>query len=188
MISTSTQRRKREAARHRRPADGRRQRACKTADDDVLRRAPLQPQRVDADIEEDRKGEQRCQPRELTNRPMMRDRADRKRPAEAQRVAARDRPIGMGRVAVRVISAIDVGIIGHVERAGRARADRDAEQRREGRDRIDMPGATTMPARAREDDKRHHARLQQREEVADRRGRELTRERAAIAMMQCVLT
>ena len=43
----------------RRPANHRRKRAGGTADDDVLRRAPLQPYRIDDDVEEDREGEQR---------------------------------------------------------------------------------------------------------------------------------
>ena len=46
------------------------------------------------------------------------------------------RPIGTGRRAVRVITRVDVGVVPHVERAGRARADRDAEQRGEADQRM----------------------------------------------------
>ena len=41
------------------------------------------------------------------------------------------RPVGIGRRAVRVIMRVDVGVVPHVERAGGAGADRDAEQRGE---------------------------------------------------------
>ena len=75
----------------------------------------------------------------FTNRPHGGDRRDRQRPAEGQRLFARDmaqrnRP---GRGARH--QPVDVGVIGHVERARRARRHRDAEQRGEGGERMDMP-------------------------------------------------
>ena len=70
-----------------------------------------------------------------------RDRADRKRQAEGQRLAGlhaagRDRP-PRGALHHRV----DVGLVPHVERAGRARADRDAEQREEAQHRMHVDRA-----------------------------------------------
>ena len=92
------------ATRHRRPADGGRKRAGEPADDDVLRRAALQPHRVDEHVEGDGEGEKR-RGHEIDEQPHDGDRAHGQRRAEGRRVAGRNGPRGMGRDRVRAISA-----------------------------------------------------------------------------------
>ena len=77
------------------------------------------------------------------------------------------RPAGIGRLAVRVITRVDVGVVPHVERARRAGADRDARMAIEADHRIECAGREHAGRRGGEDDQRHHARLQQRDIVAD---------------------
>ena len=57
--------------------------------------------------------------------------------AEGQRLAGRMRPAGIGRLAVRVITRVDVGVVPHVERAGGAGADGDRQDGDEAEQRID---------------------------------------------------
>ena len=73
------------------------------------------------------------------------------------------RPAGIGRRAVRVITRVDVGVVPHVERAGGARADRDAEQRGEADHRMDVARRDRKADKGGEHHERHHPRLHQRE-------------------------
>ncbi len=78
----------------------------------------------------------------------MTESADRNS-AEAEHLARpdaalRDRPVGGARH-----DRVEVGLVPHVERAGRARADGDEDQRREAAiTGLIGPGATTMPTSA----------------------------------------
>ena len=95
--------------------------------------AALQPHRIDDDVEEDREGEQRR--RRAIDQQAEHDHRERP-PASARRPAprpARHGPIGIGRARGARHQRVDVGVIPHVERAGGAGADRDAEQRGEAR-------------------------------------------------------
>ena len=76
-------------ARDRGPADHRREGAGRAADDDVLRRAPLQPHRVDEDVEGDGEGEQRAG-HPVDQQPEREHRADRQHHAEGERLVGRD--------------------------------------------------------------------------------------------------
>ena len=75
---------------------------------------------------------------------------------------ARDRPVGGARH-----QCVDVALIGHVERAGSAGADRDAEDGGERQDRVDMARRDDEADQRGEDHQRHHPRLQERKVVAD---------------------
>ena len=78
---------------------------AKPADHDVLRRAALQPERIDDDIEEDGEGQQRRPPGDSRTA----HHGDRRRPpasSRSQRILARDMAhAGWAASAVRVISA-----------------------------------------------------------------------------------
>jgi len=68
-------------------------------------------------------------------------------------------------------SRVDVGFKPHIQRAGGAGSDRDREQRREGDDEIRRRRRHDNARQGRENDKGHHARLQQREIIRRRRDR-----------------
>ena len=130
------------------PADHRREGAGGAADDDVLRRPPLQPHRVDEDVEGDGEGQQRA------GHPVDEHaRASATEPIASMmpKVSASSgvtRPRGMGRLAVRCMQRVDVGVVPHVERAGGAGADGDAEERDDGEHGMQLPGASTCPTSA----------------------------------------
>ena len=160
------QRLDRQRTGRRRPGHHRRQRAGGAADHDVLRGPALQPHGVDHRIEEDGEGEQRAR------HPVDQDaerhhREEGERDAEGERLSlrdasARDRPVGGARH-----QRVDIALIGHVERAGGPGADRDAQDRGEGEDRMDVARRDHEPDQRGEDHERHHPRLQQRDVVAD---------------------
>ena len=138
------------------------------ADDDVLRRPALQPHRVDDDIEEDREGEERGGQRSWRRgRAPATEPPARTRPnvrASSGRIATRrDRPAAGARH-----HRVDVGVVPHVEGAGRARPDRDGEERGEGDEGMDVARRHGEPDERGEHDERHHPRLQERDIVADR--------------------
>ena len=118
----------RDAARDGGPADHGREGAGGTADDDVLRRPALQPHGVDEDVEGDRQGEQRAG-HPVDQHAEREHRADGEHGAEGQCLLGRDPAArdGARRRALHV--GVDVGVVPHVERAGRAGADGDAEER-----------------------------------------------------------
>ena len=77
------------------------------------------------------------------------------------------RPRGIGRPAVRVISASMSASYAHIERAGGAGADRDAEQRGQPDHRMHMAGRDQEPDQRREHHERHHPRFHQFDVIAD---------------------
>jgi hypothetical protein len=128
--------------------------------------AALQADGVDHDIEEDREGEQRAR-HPVDEDAERHHREERQNHAEGHRfrrgdASARDRPVCGARH-----QGVDVGLIGHVHRARGAGADRDAEDRGEGQDRMEMAGRDHEADQRGEHHERHHPRLQQREIVAD---------------------
>ena len=112
---------------HRRPADERRHRAGGSADDDVLRRPPLEPHRVDEDVV------QRCR-RATATRPagsrevQQHERAGTEQPcANASARFGAIVPSGSGRPIVRCISSSMSAVVDAVERSGRSRRERAAD-------------------------------------------------------------
>ena len=155
----------RDAARHRRPADHRREGARRAPDHDVLRRPTLQPHRVDRHIEEDREGQQRRRDpvHEHAHRHHGEDGEDR---AEGGRLARGDAPGGNRAAQCARHARIDIRVIPHVQRAGRARADGNAEKRGKADHGMDAARRNGDADKRGEDHERHHARLQQLEEIA----------------------
>ena len=86
------------------PADHRRKRTGGAADDDVLRRLPLQPHRVHDDVEEDREGEQRGR-LTLIARARTATAPHARTSPNASASAREILPRGIGRLAVRAITA-----------------------------------------------------------------------------------
>ncbi len=67
-------------------------------------------------------------------KPENRDGEGGKHDAEGEALGARScRPAGIGRLRVRRIKRVDVGVVPHVERAGGAGAGGDREKRDDGR-------------------------------------------------------
>ena len=151
---------------HRQPADHRRKRAGRAADDDVLRGAPLQPHRIDKHVEHDRQGQRRGGG-EVHRQPHHDDRADRKRDAEAQRRTWLDAARGDRPVPRSPHHRVDVTVIPHVDRAARAGGDGDAQHRGQRQHRVQMAGCDQQADEPGEHHQRHHARLQQGEPVAE---------------------
>ncbi len=150
------------------PADQRRERAGRAADDDVLRRPPLQPHRVDEDVERDRGGEQSGGD-QIRRQPHHHDRADRQRDAVGQRRIRRDPPGRDWPVAGAAHLGVDVAVVPHVDGTRRARRDGDAQHGGEGEHRMQMAGRDQQADDAGEHHQGQHARLEQHEPVAQRR-------------------
>jgi hypothetical protein len=149
-------------------ADERRKGAGRPADDDVLRRAPLQPHRVDEHVEGDRGGEQRGRD-DVGRQPHHHHRADRQRDAIGQCGVRRD-AAGRHRAVARAAHLrVDVAVVPHVDRAGRAGGDGDAQHGGEGEHRMQMAGRHQQADHAGEHHQREHARLEQHEPVAQAR-------------------
>ena len=91
----------------------------------------------------------------------------REQAAEAERFAGRDAPLRDRTVGRAGHDGVDIGFVGHIERAGRAGADGDAQKRREADHRMDMDRRDHEADERREHHERHHPRLEQREIIAD---------------------
>ena len=157
---------KRHRARDRRLADHRREGAGRAADDDVLRRPALQPDRVDDDVEEDREGEEGGgEP--VGDKPERQHRADGKRHAEGQRLLGPDAPVRDRPLACARHQRVDIGVPPHVEAAGSPGSDRDHDERGEGDDGACRRVRDGHADERREHDERHHPRLQERDVVGD---------------------
>ena len=153
-------------------ADHRREGAGGAADHDVLRRRALQPHRVDDDIEEDREGEQRRR-EPVGDEAERQHREDGEHEAEAQGLAAAScAPAGIGRLRVRAISA-SMSASYHMLSAPEAPAP-TAMASSAAKPMTGLTGTRRdqHAGQRREDDERHHARLQQREIIAGRRARD----------------
>ena len=175
------------AAGHGGPADHRRQRAGGAADDDVLRRRALQPHRVDDDVEEDGEGEQRRRQRQLVAKPEerrpSRPRASGRRRAPRRR--SRGRPAS-GASRVRRITA-SMSASYHMLSAPEAPAPTAiASSAAKPITGWMPPGAIAMPTKRGEHDQRHHARLEQREVVADAPPSDVDRRSASVVRFTAV--
>ena len=155
-----------DAPRRHGPADHRREGTGCTADNDVLRRAALEPDGIDDDVEEDREGQEG--PREDVRGQRQHHAGNsRQRQAEAKRLALahtarRDRAV---RGAAH--DAVDIRVIPHVQRARGTAAKRDEQDRGEGDEGMHRHRRHHQPDKGGEDDERHHARLQQGDEIAE---------------------
>src|SRR5262249_1017753 len=127
----------RDAAGRRHPADDGRKGARGAADNDVPRRRPLEPYRIDNDVKEDREGEQRRREpahEQAKHAPWESGEYDAKR----KRLAGRDVAPWNGPIRSARHHRVDVGVVPHVERARGTGADRDAQKRGEADHRMDM--------------------------------------------------
>ena len=159
----------RHRARRRSPADHRRESASRAANDDVLRRRALEPHRVDDRVEEDRERQQHSSKRRRGQRH-QRHRQQRHDEAEAQRVLAADQT-SRNRTRDRARhQRVDVGVVPHVERASRARAERHRKHGARSGEEVHLDRSDDETDQRGEDDQRHHARLHQAHIVHRARG------------------
>ena len=121
------------------PADHHRHAARRAAPDDVLRRAPLEQQRVDQHVERDRRHrEPGGQPVGGQPQPDGAERAEHQ--PEHQRVRRRHLPLASGRARGALHLDVDVGVDHAVQRVRAGRGHRPADQRGEDQpDRRDAP-------------------------------------------------
>ncbi len=148
----------------RRPADRRWQRPGGAADDDVLWRAPLQPDRVHDDVEEDRESEQ-SRRLKVGRERQNRDRTSGKDKSECQRFPPRDRAARDWPHRGAAHDAIDVGVVPHVEHAGRPGSDGDCNNCHGAKKKIEVRRCNQHSGEGSEDGEQHHARFHQREEL-----------------------
>jgi hypothetical protein len=137
-----------ERAGNGRPANHRRECAGRAADDDVLRRRALQPHRVDDSIEEDREGQQaagdpvdqkcRASP---PNRPTGSGRSQSASPGRPRRA-------GSGALRRAAHHRVDIGVVPHVERAGRPAPTAMHRSAISAITGCMLPGASIMPTNA----------------------------------------
>ncbi len=104
MSAKSAKRRDRDLAGRRGPADKRRKGARGAADDDVLRRAALQPDGVDEDVEADGEREQRGRDT-LSASPISSTAPTASTTPKPSASPGAMRPAGKGRLRVRAITA-----------------------------------------------------------------------------------
>ena len=146
------------------PADHRRQRAGGAADDDVVRRAPLQPGRVDHDVEEDREGEQPGR-HQVRGERQHDDAAGGKDEPERERFALPDPAAGQRPPRRACHDGVDVGVVPHVEHAGGSGSCRDGEDGKARAQRGEIAGRNGEADDRGEDGEHHHPGLRQGDEV-----------------------
>jgi len=122
-------------------------RAGPRRDHDVLRRPALQPDRVDENIEQDRRQEQR-RGHEVGRDRHQQDGEERQQHARASASSGATRPAGSGRLRVRAINASRSRSLPHVDGAGGAGTQRDRQHGECGRQTgAGAPGAISTPTR-----------------------------------------
>ena len=151
-----------------RPADQRRKRSGRPTDDDVLRRAALQPHGVDEHIKPDRPG-QRQGGEHIRRQAHDDDRTNRQGNTKSERfprgnAATRDRAID-GASHHR----IDIAVVPHVDGTRRASRHRNAQHSGKGQNRVQMPRRHQHAHPTGEHHKGHHPRLEQCQPVGSRR-------------------
>ena len=152
----------------------------RAADDDVLRRQTLEPDRVDDGVKEDREGQKpRRDP--VRRKTQHRHRDDRQSDADRQRLARLDTARGHGTTARALHDEVDIGVVPHVEGTRRARAQRDEEDRGEADHRRHPSRRHEEAHERREHDQRHHTRLEKLHVIA-----ELCLRRAGRCVGRCV--
>jgi len=159
---------KADAAGRHRPADHRRKRPGGTTDHDVLRCAPLQPDRIDHGIKED--GEGKEQPREKVARKCKHHHRQARKPQpQPERLARADPPRWHRAAAGAAHDCVYIGVIPHVERARGAAAKCNEQDRGKGHERVHRHRRHQQAHHCGEYHQRHHARLQQRNVIAELR-------------------
>ena len=149
---------------HRRPADHRRKRPRRAADDDVLRRAPLQPHRIDEHIKANGQRQNRAAGI-LTARPIT-STEPTARVIPNPRAGPVD-PAGWDRpVAGSPHDRVDVAVVPHVDCAACPGRYCDAQDGGERQHRVRCPGATSRPMSPGEHHQGQDPRLQQRDPVS----------------------
>jgi len=98
--------------------------------------------------------------------PKERDRKSGERQPEARGFPRRDAPPRNRAHGRPRHHGVDVGVVPHVERAGGAGADRNAQERDKPDQRMQVSRRNHQPDQRGEDDERHHPRLQEREIIA----------------------
>ena len=121
-------RRPRQAVGHRGPSDQHRHRAGRAPDHDVLRRAALEPQRVDEDVEERGRDGQHGR-EQVDGQPQLDERGHLEGQGEDQRRRRRHGPGDQRTVLGPVHQAVDVAVDHHVDGVGPAGGQRAAGQR-----------------------------------------------------------
>ncbi len=168
------QRRQRQRAGRGRPADDRRNRPGRAADDDVLRRRALQPAGVDEDVERaaderHHRGEQVDPAREHDERERQQREPELERPRGSDATRG-DRP----RLRPLAHELVDVRVEHVVQRGGAAAGEREPAERRDGQpERRPALGAEHQSSGSGDEEQRHDPRLRQRDVVAPRRPRNL---------------
>ena len=165
-------------AGHRGPTDHRRKRAGGSADHDVPRCPALEPDRIDEDVEGDR------QKKQAGSNPVDRDThdhdgGDRQCRPEFQSARRSDAARGYRTVAGAAHHGVDIPLIPHVDAPRGTCAQRDAQHRDAGKNRMQASVSDDEADRASEHHQRHHPRLEQREEVARRCGQRIRQMRRA---------
>ena len=148
------------------PADHRRHGARGATDDDVLRRAALEPHRVDEDIEADSEREQRgSEP--IGHQPEADHRAEGEHGAKRASLARRHLPARDRTRRSAGHRRVDIGVVPHIEGTGRAGAGGDANQSGDGEHRVHRARRRHHSDQRREHHEEHHPRLHQRDIVGD---------------------
>ncbi len=161
-----------DVARRRDPADQRRKGPGRSADDDILRGAPFEPDGVDQHVEQDRYGKDRSG-QMIGGKVHQDDREDGQSDAEVERRLA-GHPAGRKRAAGGPLHlGVEIGLIPLVERPGRPRAKRDAQHGGKAQHRVNRHRRGEQAAQPGEHHQAHHARLGQREQVAPIGGKAL---------------
>ena len=148
------------------PADHRREGTGGTANDDVLRRRALEPHRVDHGVEENGEGEKRCR-HDIDEEAENQNRASRESEAEAQSLAGQDGTPRHRTVRGARHERIDVGVVPHIEGTRGAGTDRDCQKRHQRQPGMNVARCGDKTGKGREDDQRHHPRLEQGPIVLD---------------------
>src|SRR5262245_13490210 len=148
----------------RRPADYGGKRAGSPADDDILRRASLEPYRVDDDVEEDRESEQ-CRCRDIEHESKHRNGTGSENHAEYERFCTRDRAARDRAAGGASHYGIDVGVVPHVEHTRGSGPCGDRENCNGSEEWIEAARRDHQSNERGEHRERHHAWLHQRDEM-----------------------
>src|SRR5262245_11641238 len=157
-----------DASRYCRPTNHWGEGTRSTADDNVLWRPPLQPHRVDDDIEEDRKGEQRGG-FDIERKSKDGHGAAGNDKSEYKRLVARDLPTGNWTPGGADHHSVDVSVTPHIENTGGASSCRDGTNCNGRKQRVEVTGRNRQPNKRREHRKRHHTRLHECNETRQAR-------------------
>ena len=151
----------RNATRRHRPADHRRKGPGRPADHDVLRGQAFEPHRIDNGVKEDGESQQ---PRrqQVRRQPKHHHSNARQGQTQAQRLAPRNDTRRHRALGGAAHHRVDIGIPPHVQCARGPCPQRDEQDRGQRHNRMHRNRRNQQADQRREDDKRHHPRLEQR--------------------------